>query len=159
MPIQNVALELSIFSARRKIISHEIMQVRLIGIPTPTTIFSNRDIGRRIVIEGLESLVAFEIAPVAKVAMPEVKQVAIQERRLGADHLVEGLRPGHEVLLLPVIRIVNFARMIEATIGRGGKRADRTSNDASIVYAVPLEHLLQQEQCPTEYLEVLCLQR
>jgi hypothetical protein len=130
---------LSIFSARREIISHVFMQVRLVGIPTPATAGVDRNVVCRIEMEGLEPLVALSIPAMVKVAMPEVKQIAIQKCRFSSNHPMEGLSPSHEMRLLPVIHSVKVDRMVEAAIGGGCQRADRTPDDGAIVYSVPFE--------------------
>src|SRR5438105_87367 len=84
---------LSIFLARGKVSADVIVHFRFVCIPAPGTVFLDRNVLERIKTKPLKTFVPGTRCSIADISVPEVKDISIDECKLGFNRIVERFSP------------------------------------------------------------------
>ena len=77
--------DLSVFPTRDKVVLDVMMHFRLVGIPTPATIFLYRNVLERIETKSSQAFMPCTAGAITHVSMPEVKDISVNKCSLGLD--------------------------------------------------------------------------
>src|SRR5438105_2151861 len=134
-------MSLAVFLARREIVPHVLVHVRLVTIPAPAAVLICGYVDERIELESLQAFVSRARLPIVEIPMPEVEDMPFQEADFGPHGVMEGFSPGDISLSLAVIHVMAFHEFIETMCSRTNHRAIPAAKNTGVEKSVLVKKL------------------